>query len=72
MKNLHCTRLPMGRVCKRGHSVTGNNAIPKRIAGRTYHQCRECRNLAEVSRRKFLRERYTNENQYRHIVINAV
>lgn len=76
MKNLPHKSPPMGRVCKRGHAVFGDNAIPKLIGSRTYNQCRLCRNLAEVQRRKFLREREANripyQKEYRHIIKNAV
>lgn len=56
MKNLQHRRCSMERVCKRGHEVTGYNAIPKLISGRIYQQCRQCRNIAEVQRRKFIRD----------------
>lgn len=55
MKNFPDNSRFMGRVCKRGHSVTGDNAIPKRIAGRIYQQCRSCENMANRERKRFLK-----------------
>lgn len=65
----------MGRVCKRGHRVTEENAISVTIAGKIYQQCRACKNLSEVERRKFYRERDNRlpyQKEYRHVIINAV
>lgn len=75
MENSTAKALAMGRVCKRGHKVTGTNALVKQIAGKEYLQCRICKNLAEVERRKFYREqeaRRPYQKEYRHVVLNTV
>lgn len=56
MKNTRLMHVYMGRVCKRGHLVAENNAIPKRIAGKIYTQCRQCANATERERKRFLRD----------------
>lgn len=72
----------MGRVCKRGHKVTGTNALKKTVNGQDYTACRLCKNLAEVNRRKFHKEREArllareglsySSNNHRHVILNAI
>lgn len=39
-------------VCTRGHRVVGRNAFPAVQNGKTYYQCRECRNHCACESRR--------------------